>query len=222
MTERKGQRTRATIVASAARLLRGQGYGSTGLNQIADVAGAPKGSLYFHFPGGKDELVASALAHAADQWREQLLASIRDEHDLGRALARIGDLLARELEASGYAHGCPLATVTLEAAASNPVLQAVVANRYAALEQIIGDRIIAAGVPADHAAQLALLVLSAIEGALLLARAHRDATIVRRITRQLAALVPQPSPPKPRTAGVAAPAVARARRSPRRSRRSPG
>ena len=189
MTERKGQRTRAAIVATTAGLLRRQGYAATGLNQIVEQAKAPKGSLYFHFPGGKDELVASALGEAADAWRDALLAAISDETDLGRAIARAGELLASELETSGYLHGCPLATVTLEAAATNPTVQRVVSDHYRVLEDIIAERVIAAGIPADRARPLALLVLSSLEGALVLARAHHDAGIVRRIAAQLASLV---------------------------------
>lgn len=187
MTGRKGQRTRDAIVATTADLLRRQGYSATGLNQITKAASVPKGSLFFHFPGGKDEIVASALGHAADRWRDQLLGSVRDEPDLGRALTTIGDVLAQELESSGYAHGCPLATVALETAANHPALQAVVADRYGALERIIAERLAAAGAPDPGA--LALLVLGALEGALLLARAHRDASVVRLVARQLAGLL---------------------------------
>jgi TetR/AcrR family transcriptional repressor of lmrAB and yxaGH operons len=190
MTERKGQRTRATIVATTGGLLRKQGYAATGLNQIVDEAKAPKGSLYFHFPGGKDELVASALGEAADAWRDSLVAAIADAPDLATAIVMAGDLLALELETSDYLHGCPLATVTLEAAATNALVQRVVADRYGKIERLIAERVMAAGIAAEQAEPLALLVLSSFEGVLVLARAHRNADLVRRIARQLAALVP--------------------------------
>src|SRR3954468_22321048 len=103
----KGERTRATIVGTTAKLLRRQGYTATGLNQIIDDSGAPKGSLYFHFPGGKDDLVATALAHAADAWGEELLATLVGETDLARSLKLVGERLAKELETSGFTHGCP-------------------------------------------------------------------------------------------------------------------
>ena len=182
----KGERTRATIVHTTSQLLRRQGYTATGLNQIIDEAGAPKGSLYFHFPGGKDDLVAEALAHAADSWRTEILAMIADETDLAKSLKIVGERLAKELESSGYTHGCPLATVTLEAAAINPVLHAVIADRYGLLEAAITARIVAAGIHARPARASALMFLSAIEGALLLARAHKDASIVRTVAAQLA------------------------------------
>lgn len=184
----KGERTRATIIGTTAKLLRRQGYAATGLNQIIDDSGAPKGSLYFHFPGGKDDLVATALAHAADSWREELLAEIADETDVAKSLKLVGERLAKELETSSYTHGCPLATVTLEAAATNPSLHAVISNRYGVLEAEIARRITAVGVPAKQARASALLFLSALEGSLVLARAHKDASIVRTVAAQLASV----------------------------------
>jgi TetR/AcrR family transcriptional repressor of lmrAB and yxaGH operons len=186
MTARKGERTRATILDTTSALLRRQGYAATGLNQIVDEAGAPKGSLYFHFPGGKDELVAAAMIQAADAWRAELFAAIGGETDLARTLTIVGDRLARELETSSFLHGCPIATVTLEASSTNPLLQAVISERYTVLEQVIADRVIAAGATRAHARSVALLVLSSLEGALLLARAHRDAGVVRVVAGQLA------------------------------------
>jgi TetR/AcrR family transcriptional repressor of lmrAB and yxaGH operons len=183
----KGERTRATLVDATSRLLRRQGYAATGLNQIDD-SGTPKGSLYFHFPGGKDELVAAALGHAADTWRAEVTASLAGETDLASSLILVGNRLAKELELSGFTHGCPLATVTLEAAATNPMLHAVVSQRYSVLETEVTRRIVVAGVPEPQARATALMVLSALEGALLLARAHKDASIVRTVAAQLAAL----------------------------------
>jgi TetR/AcrR family transcriptional repressor of lmrAB and yxaGH operons len=184
--ERKGERTRKTIVDTAAKLLRKQGYAATGLNQIVDESGAPKGSLYFHFPGGKDDLVAEALVHAADAWRAQLFGAIANEPDLAKSLRIVGDILAKELDSSGFTHGCPLATVTLETAATSSALHAVVSERYRSLEDNIAARIEVAGIPAPQARALSLLFLSSLEGALVLARAHRDSSIVRIVSEQLA------------------------------------
>ena len=72
---RKGEATRAKLVEITAELIQRQGLRATGLNQIIARSGAPRGSLYHHFSGGKEELAASALATAAVQWRSELLAT---------------------------------------------------------------------------------------------------------------------------------------------------
>ena len=58
--------TRERIIRTAAELFRRQGYDGTGLNQILDVSGAPRGSLYFHFPGGKRQLAVEAVAASGE------------------------------------------------------------------------------------------------------------------------------------------------------------
>jgi TetR/AcrR family transcriptional repressor of lmrAB and yxaGH operons len=183
----KGERTRDRMLATTAELLRCQGYHATGLLQIVERSQTPKGSLYFHFPGGKDELAAEALRHAATSWRavlSQVLSTTAG--DLAGDLVRICDRLAAELESSGYAHGCPLATVTLETAAENEALREVAAEHYRGWEELISERLRAEGMPAERAGAAATLVLSSIEGALLLSRAYHDTTPLRRV----AALLP--------------------------------
>ena len=99
----KGERTRDRMLATTAELLRCQGYHATGLLQILEQSRTPRGSLYFHFPGGKDELAVAALRQAAASWRAVLSAVLSAAPgDLAGDLARVCELLAAELESSGY------------------------------------------------------------------------------------------------------------------------
>lgn len=99
---RKGERTRARLTEAAAALLRRQGYHATGLAEIVATAGAPRGSLYFHFPGGKEELVCAALADAGAAWRARLEAVIEAAPDVGAAVTAACELLAAELVATDF------------------------------------------------------------------------------------------------------------------------
>lgn len=186
----KGERTRDRMLATTAELLRCQGYHATGLLQILEQSRTPKGSLYFHFPGGKDELAAAAPRQAASSWRAVLSAVLSaTPGDLAGDLARVCDLLAAELESSGYTHGCPLATVTLETAADNPALRGVAAEQYRGWEALISERLCAEGMPAERADAVATLVLSSIEGALLLSRAYHDTAPLERVAALLPRLI---------------------------------
>ena len=66
--------SRDAFVSSTAKLLRRQGYAATGLNEIVARSGAPRGSLYFHFPGGKQELALAAMEHSGEQLRGAIAA----------------------------------------------------------------------------------------------------------------------------------------------------
>ena len=166
--------SRQAFVEATAELLRRQGYNATGLNEIVARSGAPKGSLYFHFPGGKQELAVAAMSQAGDELRQAIGAIVMSSDDLGESLGRLIDALAAGLESSGYEMGCPIATVTLEVAASSEAVRATADAVFTSWLEVLQERLLAAGLTAADAERRALLVLAAIEGALILARARRD------------------------------------------------
>jgi TetR/AcrR family transcriptional repressor of lmrAB and yxaGH operons len=97
----------------------------------------------------------------------------------------LGEILA----ASGYAHGCPLATVALEAAADSDAVREVCATHYAHWERSIAARLCAAGAAPESAAELGTFLLATIEGALLLAKVKRDLDPLEQAGRLLAAMM---------------------------------
>ena len=174
MTATKGERTRARLTAATATLLQKQGYHATGLAEIVATSGAPRGSLYFYFPGGKEALACAALEAAGGEWRRRIEALIDHAPDLGSAVVHVCTTLAADLEASGYADGCPLATVALEAAGTSDAVRATVAAHYDGWIGALATRIEARGVPTAGARRLAQFALSAIEGSLILAKVARS------------------------------------------------
>jgi TetR/AcrR family transcriptional repressor of lmrAB and yxaGH operons len=168
----KGERTRKKLVDATATLLRRQGYHATGLSAIVDESGAPRGSLYFHFPGGKDELAVAALEQAGVEWRARIEAAVAGAPDLGAAIDAIVKVLADDLAASDWEHGCPVAAVALESA--SPAVQDAVRRHYARWLDDIAARITEFGVAKAAAKQVATVALAAVEGALLLAKVQRS------------------------------------------------
>lgn len=183
----KGERTRQKLIDATATLLQRQGYHATGLAQIVDESGAPRGSLYFHFPDGKDELAIAALAQSGEKWRTRVEEAVSASKDLPDAITRIVDALADDLEASSWENGCPVAAVALESV-SKPVRKAVAAHYTAWQSSVSAGLVERFGVPAPLAAQFATMSLAAIEGALLLARVHRSREPLVTVGRTLAAM----------------------------------
>jgi TetR/AcrR family transcriptional repressor of lmrAB and yxaGH operons len=180
--------SRDAFIDTAGLLLRRQGYAGTGLNEIVARSGAPKGSLYFHFPGGKEELAVAAMQRTGEQLRAALAAILASSEDLGEALARLLDVLAEGLERSDYRDGCPIATVTLELASDSQALRAAATETFDSWLDALQQRLLIGGVAASVAEQRALLVLSAIEGALILARARRDLAPLLAVREELRAV----------------------------------
>ncbi|WP_433329045.1 TetR/AcrR family transcriptional regulator [Spirillospora sp. CA-294931] len=178
---------REKFVRTAARLFQEQGYSATGLTQIIEASGAPKGSFYFHFPEGKEQLAVEAVTVAGttgEALLRELAASTPDPADFVRAYAA-GQ--ARTLERSGYRQGCPIATITLEMAADSEPIRRAADHALASWTQVLADVLRTAGHPSPDA--LARHAIAAIEGALLLARARHSPEPLTETADLLAALI---------------------------------
>jgi TetR/AcrR family transcriptional repressor of lmrAB and yxaGH operons len=176
---------RDRMLKTAGDLLHRQGFAQTGLNQILGESKAPKGSLYFHFPGGKEELMSEALACSADGLTELLERVITLSPTTEIALQQIVGYFAGQLESSSFTRGCPVATVALEQAATSDPLQRVCSKAYARWQQLIAQRLERDGLTAERADAIAGFLLATIEGALLLCRAHRSTQPLHRAAAEL-------------------------------------
>lgn len=168
----KGTQTKTRLLEKTAELLAVQGYHATGLNQITQESGTPIGSLYYYFRGGKDELVTAAMQVGGDVVAGALSAAFAAP-DMPTAIRSVVQILAQQLHESDYQKGCPVATVTLEAAAQNDSIQRTAQAVYRGWQQQIAAYLIKAGYEAAQAESIAAFSLVVIEGGLLLSRAER-------------------------------------------------
>jgi TetR/AcrR family transcriptional repressor of lmrAB and yxaGH operons len=166
-------RSRAALIDTAATLFRRQGYAATGLNQILDDAGVKAGSLYHHFPQGKQELAAAVVDKAGadiEQLLHRFLAGGRPVADI---VDRWIDLLAAGL-AGDQRDGCPIEPIATESVNASPLVRAASARAFQSWSASIQDRLSAEGWPDDEAQTVAIAVISLIEGALILSRIAGD------------------------------------------------
>ncbi len=164
---------RQAIVAAAVRLFRRQGYAATGLAQIVEASGAPKGSLYHYFPAGKAAIGAAAVTAAGETVRATIAALPAGDKP-GDFLREYARLMAAWLRASGFRDGSPIASVVLEQAAQDDEIAAAARSVYAAWRGEMAARLAAAGLGEEAAGRLALLAITNLEGSLILARAERS------------------------------------------------
>ena len=106
--------TRESILTAAAELMRHKGYGAVGMKDIAAASGAPIGSLYHHFRGGKVQIAREALINAGHAYA-LLIPSIVDEYtDVGDAIDGVFTQVAEDMAGTGFANMCPVASVAAE------------------------------------------------------------------------------------------------------------
>ncbi|NEW41112.1 TetR/AcrR family transcriptional regulator [Nocardia cyriacigeorgica] len=183
MTPRTDSRQR--FIDAAADLFHTRGYHATGLNQLVSAGGAPKGSLYFHFPGGKEQLAAEALGQSSRKLNAILAAAL--EHG---DIDAVFDLLATTLTESGFERACPLASVALDATDSEPIRTAC-ADGFESWRITIADFLRAKGIDAERTEHLSTVALAMLEGALLLAKTTRDIAPLRAVADHLRTLLDQ-------------------------------
>lgn len=185
-TLRAGAETRARITGTAALLMRRRGYHATGLAEVLARSEAPKGSLYHYFPGGKEQLASEAVREGARVVTEQITAAFAANAGLAGVLRTFAMGLAAGLTESGFRDGCPVASVTLDAASDSPVIAEACAAGFLEWRDTIATELGRRGYSEERAVQVATLVLAAFEGALLVARATRDARSLHDVANALA------------------------------------
>jgi TetR/AcrR family transcriptional repressor of lmrAB and yxaGH operons len=164
------QGTRGRLVAAMADSLQRRGFHGVGVAELLEQATAPKGVLYHHFPGGKTELALAAIqAGVASVTRG--LDRLIEEHGEPIGVLRAWFAGAQHrLEKSGFERGCPFATVALESGAHDEALRRALADGFDAIRRRLAAMLTLAGARRTTAHRLALLIVSAYEGALLQAR----------------------------------------------------
>jgi len=175
------------MIASTALLVRERGARATSIDDVLAHSGAPRGSVYHHFPGGRDQLLREATAFAGE------VVARRLERGIGRdplqALDTFLGTYREELIASGFRSGCPLVAVAIESREDGPGLQDAAGAAFERWAALLARSFTEGGVAEARARELSVMTLAAVEGALVLCRAQRDAAPLDSVHRQLRALL---------------------------------
>lgn len=174
MEKTRDARTRA--LETAERLFRTQGFAATGLTQILEESGSPKGSFYFHFPDGKQQLAREVLDIYGNRVRAGL-AMLAEKHpgDPSGYVRTVAKTMAKEMEASGWALGCAAQNLANELAPGDPEFADAAAKVFGGWIAVITEAIKPSYPSRAIAERRATALLAALEGAKTLARTTRSA-----------------------------------------------
>jgi AcrR family transcriptional regulator len=164
-----------------------QGVTGTGVREVVARAEAPRGSLQHYFPDGKDQIVREALAWSADFAAGRVAAYVDGTPDPtpGGLFAVMAGQWQDELTARGFAAGCPLVAAAADVAASSEALREAIRDGFDVWLAPVAEALHRMGVPAERARSLALLMISALEGAIVLARSRADVAPLTTVVREL-------------------------------------
>jgi AcrR family transcriptional regulator len=189
-----GQRSDAKLkmVDAARRLIRERGYHATALSDVLELSGAPRGSVYFHFPGGKTQLAAEvAKAYASDQ-ADAIARAAEESNSAAELIGAYVNRARENLIKSNYTQGCTIAPLALEGCATeSEVLANAVSAAFSLIMESLAFQFAFFGMDRASARELAEVVVSGVEGALVTARAFKSqapfdsilAVLMERATR---------------------------------------
>lgn len=166
--------TRESILTAAAELMRHRGYAAVGMKDIAQASGAPIGSLYHHFRGGKVQIAREALINAGAAYGLLIPTLIDEYDDLGQALEGVFAQAAQDMAATGFANMCPVASVAAEVADTVEELRETSAAMFRGWIDGGAAYFAARGLAPQLAREVTLALIGALEGAFVLARTMRD------------------------------------------------
>lgn len=184
--------SRERMVRSAASLIRSRGMTATSFSEVLADSGAPRGSIYHHFPEGKKQLAEDAIRWTSDR----VLAHLRAGTAVTApdVLRRFIDMWRQVVLASGGTAGCVVAGVAIDTSAGEAGQIDVIRATFRSWVALLAKQLEAVGVPSDRAARMAIATVAGMEGALILCRAEGDVKPLETVAEELMRLLPSPPP----------------------------
>lgn len=179
--------SRNKMVQSAATLIGAQGMNATSFSDVLADSGAPRGSIYFHFPGGKRELAKDAIRLTS----EQILAHMQKSEATSpsQVLRHFVALFQHVVEASDGAAGCAVAGVTIDVPSSDEELLHEARQAFHSWTTCLAQQLESVGIKKKRAESIAVIAVASVEGALILCRAEGGPAPLNAVANQLQVLV---------------------------------
>lgn len=181
--------TRDQIIETTCDLLELQGYHATGLNQIIKESGTPKGSLYYHFPGGKEELAVEAVNHVGRIVLQRIRENLAQVDDSAESISTFIRNIALNVERSGFRAGGPITTIAMETASTSPTLRQECQRIYDEWQAAFADKLRIGGIEEQRSRRMAALIVAAIEGGVILCRTSQSQTPLQQVSEEIYQLV---------------------------------
>lgn len=181
-----GSKERIETVASD--ILARRGYNGMGLKAVSDAAKLPYGSIYHHFPGGKEQIASAAIATVGDALKG-LLDALFASTPPDKAVRALFDFMAGRLAESDWTNGCPIGTPAQDAADDSPAVREACAASFAIMIDSVSEALERAGMKRKAARELATTVIASYEGATILAKVQCSDSAMRTTGEAMVRLV---------------------------------
>jgi TetR/AcrR family transcriptional repressor of lmrAB and yxaGH operons len=176
---------RTNILLTMARLIEKQGYHATGLNEIIRESGAPKGSVYYYFPGGKEQIGAEAILESGRIISSRLRGLLQGDLKPSDAINNFLMQMAKNVEETGFGAGSPLTTASIETAMTSEKINQACQDAFELILSAFREKFLAAGFSEAEASELSLYVTTVVEGGILMSRTYHRTESLRLAAKHL-------------------------------------
>ncbi len=188
MEKNKGK-SRQKILETAADLFKSQGYHATGLNQIIKESGAPKGSIYHYFPGGKEELAIESIKLAVQKVKDGLMDNLSQSSDPLKSIEELLKKMADEFDPHNPYHGLSISMLAMETSLISEPLRNACLEAFKTWEKIFYNKLIEGGFSPEDAEDLGMTIHFLLEGAVTLSLVRQDNKPFLIVSRQISKLL---------------------------------
>lgn len=188
MVMAKVSSAREDMLSAASELFRERGYEGVGVAELLTKSGAPRGSLYFHFPGGKEQIGAEVVERVGITVAGRFRELAHSDVDLQTFIDRVFKTTARECKERDYKASCPMAAIAAGVGSENPKLQSAIREAFASWEREIAAAAEMRGLTKKNAEMFASSFVTAMEGAFVVSKAQGNSAAHINASRAMQAL----------------------------------
>ncbi|EJR44434.1 hypothetical protein IIM_05176 [Bacillus cereus VD107] len=183
--------TKEKLLNAASKLFRRQGYHATSLSQITKESNAPRGSIYYYFPEGKEQLAKEAIKRTGKKVKSYLEESLALEEDAALAIHNhIKRVVSKfTLEKVYNDTNISLAAMSSEVWSSNETLRQACEEVYEEWEQVYTDKLVRSGYKPEEAKRLGVAIQAWAEGAYVLSLSKKDPLPMLTVSEQILKLL---------------------------------
>ena len=181
--------TRDRFVKTASKLFENKGYHATGLNEILKESGAPKGSLYYYFPNGKEELALEAINLSSKNIQRDIKETLEEISDPIDAIQIHIEKIAEFMTKEEKIHDVSISLLALETYLSSELLRKSCEMAFMSFENIFAEKLIQGGFEEEKAHELSMVIQAMIDGAITISLTKQNGNSLFAVAKQIKILL---------------------------------
>lgn len=181
--------TKDIFIDTASSLFANQGYHATGISEILKKSNAPKGSLYYYFPQGKEQLAQEALQKTAEKISTEILDVLAKASTPLEGLQQHLIYITQKIEKDLFQPNVSISLIALETFSSNEIIRLECERTFQQIQNIYKNSFLKMDLHEKYANFLAMTMVMLTEGAITLSLTKKNTQPLHQLANNLPLLI---------------------------------